>query len=382
MENPREIVEKLVLARRSNVIVASEYLGFADDQLRNDRDLVDTIMWKLGFPVDDFPDINAELFRLHDQIQLLIRQNDSDPHDDFPNELRGECMNYFVKLEEVLQDSVSYATWALTVDHLGSSNPYVYRAAVGGAAAILRLNDASSDDAPEYQVTYNDKPTMYALCRGFERLSVLLSSLREHEKEYLRSQDDYPRWVNGGSLQKFPFVHTVPFLDLAEDAQENILARLRGASRLLVGADVDKIRNGFAHPRVSHAELEFLRASLDSIREAVGQLEADGFCRITYSLERLEGDAMLRRKISLANKKGYKYSLHIPSSYSWLQLPYYGDPQYILQSARLKDSAEVLRFVRRVESSFSEMYDGYPSRPVSSPRARRDELKEEIIDID
>ncbi|MEN7502113.1 hypothetical protein AADW15_05730 [Saccharothrix sp. CCNWLY140-2] len=367
-EDPREVVERLALARRSNVVVASEYLPFNEAFPKHDEELVDTMMWKLGFPVDTFPDSNAEIFALHDKIMLALRQNDADPTDEFYEELRGLCANYFVKLEEVLRDSVSFTTWALTTDHFAAPNPYSYRTIADGRTALLSLNAASADDPAERRVIYSDPPTLYAVSRGYERLSVILSDMQAHAENYERQLEQYPRWATSQRLQNFPFKHTIPFLDLAGEAQELILDRLRQASKMLVSADPSELRSGLLHPRLSRTDLDRLRSGIEQIRDSLALLEADGFVRITYTLSSFSGDSMSRQSFVLAHKRGYKYTIHTPSNHSWLRMPSVYDPQYVMPVARIAGGTEVLRFTRRVESPFVEMYEGYPTRPSVSQR--------------
>ena len=207
-----------------------------------------------------------------------------------------------------------------------------------------------------------------------QRLAVLLTGILAESDNYLRPSSEYPRWARhkaAASLQQFPLTHKVAFLDLASDAQQHILRRLRNASRMFISAEADKLRNDFSHPRSSPPNLEELGSSLETIKDTISELEADGFCRMMYVLERFEGDAVLREKVSLSNRRGYKYTLHLPSSYAWLRLPRRTEPQYVMLSARL-GKYRCLRFTTREESPFSRMYDGYPKRPVGSIRERRD----------
>jgi len=372
VENPRDTLSKLVLARRSNAVVASEYLNFTlGDEIADDRTLIDTVLWKLGFQIDDFADKNGELFDLHERLLILIKQISPGSFDALLEDLRGLSSNYFVKLEEVLRDSLSYTTWALTSDHYGSTEPFVYREDRDGVPALLSLNNASEGESGEHRVEYTEKPGLYALCRGYQQLASVLSGLQENETGRRRPEDDLPNWRDEEqSLQVFPFDHTVAFLDLALDSQSHILVTLREASRSVVGAEVHDLRNRIMHPRFSVQDLEPLRASLMAVRETFEHLEAGGFSRQTFTLAAYEGDATERQAITLSHPRAYAYKLHRPSGYAWLRMPPPTAPQYIMQSARIKGSDEVLRFRPRVYSLFAEMYNNYPVRPRGSARVQ------------
>jgi hypothetical protein len=375
-ENPREIIEKLALARRSNVIVASEYLNFNEKLSKSDDELIDTMMWKLGFPVDTFPDQNARLFALQESILLEIRRNDSETSKEFFDNLDSLCHKFWKELEDLLYDSAAYATWALTTDHFTSQNPFTYREDVDPATSLLSLNDDGQDDPSEHTVVFDDKPNLYTLCRAFERLATKLSGIQREAGKYKREESSYPEWSKVEELQIFPFDHKIPFLDLAEESQQNIISHLRMVSRLLLSAQTPELRNSTMHPRRSRTSHEQLRSALEGIREAVSILESNGLCRLTYTLATHEGDAMERQKMTLSHRRGYQHAIYRPNSYSWLHFPPSAEPQYIMVSARIKESVEVLRFTRGVDSPFSQMYSNYPIRPTGLSRERNSDLKD------
>ncbi|WP_153033240.1 hypothetical protein [Amycolatopsis sp. YIM 10] len=375
-EEPRDIVERLTLARRSNVIIASEYLNFSDSSMSSDAQIVDSILWKLGYPVDTFPDINAPLFILHEDILLKIRRAELSPSDEFYEDLDSLCHKFWKHLENALYDSASYATWALTTDHFGNQKPFIFREDIDSALSLSSLNEPEGHTNVEQTVVFNEKPGMYALCRSFERLAAKLDGYTADASSHKRPLSHYPQWHKTELHQVFPFEHSIPFLDLDEGAQKSITNRLRTVSKSLISADASELRNATNHPRREHANLDHLRSSLESIREALTALEADGLCRLTYTLANYQGDAMTRQRITLSHRRGYQHTIYLPNSYSWLHLPGSSDPQYVMTTARIKNSTEVLRFTREVDSPYSSMYADYPKRPVGFTRERHADSKD------
>ena len=88
LHDPREVLERLVLARRSNVIVASERVGFHEELTKNDAELIDSLLWKLGFPLDDYLDPNEHFLKLHDDALLALRQHSVGSEQHFQEKLR------------------------------------------------------------------------------------------------------------------------------------------------------------------------------------------------------------------------------------------------------------------------------------------------------
>jgi len=84
---------------------------------------------------------------------------------------------------------------------------------------------------------------------------------------------------------------------------------------------------------------------------------------------------MDRRTFVLSHKRGYKHTVHKPSNHAWLRMPSLSVPQYVMSVARIRGSAEVLRFTQRVESPYVEMYEGFPSRPSMSQRVQSVQTK-------
>jgi hypothetical protein len=361
--NPlRKSLGSLILARKSNAIVATEVLGLAEAGYDSDESFLSAALWKLGFTIDDRSEPHAAFWRLQQRMLQQSRRGLSGVNSADREEIRGIAGSYFVELEHVLDDSLSYTTWALTNDHFLSARPFVYRPALDRFQAMEFLSQRKTDEKST-RLVYGDKNTLFPLIHGFERLCNRLVELEADGKEHARPSRQLPDWLSVQTLERFPFLHSIPFLDLIPYCRDNIKRVLGDITGRLKGADVSDIRNEWLHDRSSMASLDRLREALDSVGEAVRAIEENGFSRQLYVRIRDDLDGDGRRTVVLANASGREISFFRPSSFAWLRLPSLASAQYVMNSARFAEPTEALRFVSEVESPYSSMWDDYPRRP-------------------
>ena len=135
---PREALGSLVLARRSNVVVATTSLGLRDIAGDGDQKLIDGVLWKLGFSVDTPGEASDEFWKLNDVIRQHTRQGVIGSHPSDLEKVRGVAASYFASLERFLDETVAYCIWALTADHYSSPRSFTYRPHVDRAEAFRK----------------------------------------------------------------------------------------------------------------------------------------------------------------------------------------------------------------------------------------------------
>lgn len=366
--DPRSSIGTLVLARRSNAVVATTSLGIGDVARTADDDLVNSILWKLGFSIHGSERLHDQFWRSHDAMLQHARRGVTTSAPADREEIRRLAVTYFTSLETLLNDSLAYTTWALCTDHYLSSKPFVYRPHIDMMKAFETLNQQGGRVSNSERLS--KKNTLYPLTRGFGRLAELLASYDGSPEQKIRSKDDLPEWVGVQSLERFPFIHTTAFLDLLPDCRASILRVLTTITDRFVAADITTTRNDWLHGSRSGsaANLDRLREGLEDVREAVLSIEENGFSRQIFdSLSDLvDGDG--RRTAILANNMGRQVHLFGPSPFAWLRLPGLRESQYVMNAARFAEPTECLRFTVEVESEYSKMWDNFPKRPILEQR--------------
>jgi len=366
---PRHAVSKLLLARRGNFIVAAERLMLADKLMKSDDDRINGVLWKLGFSVEDFRDPHHRFWDLHEDLIALTRQTLRSRVGPDEEKVRSAAVNYFVALEDLLKDALLFTTWALTTDHYSSDRRFTYRTEVDAPRALEILKaraemDVDAEGKP--RLTIEDRISLYPLMRGFGLLAKILRAYQIDAGQHARSASRIPEWFKSQELQRFPFIHTVPFLDLLPDSQAEILQTLDHITNRLIGAEVGDARNEWLHSRRERVETERLRSSLDAVRDAVETIQDKGLSRQIFRRVRTQRDEAARATVILSDNRGQELLLLRPSGLAWLGLPPIDSPQHVMTSAQFAEPSEVLRFTTQEESAFAQMWANYPRRPRKS----------------
>ncbi|GAB3068478.1 hypothetical protein [Micromonospora schwarzwaldensis] len=361
---PREVVSSLLLARRSNFIVAASKLSLAEEILSTDEERVNAVMWKLGFSVEDLLDPHKEFWLLHERLTQAVRQAPPTMTSRDIDRIRGNTGSYFPQLESVLRESLYYTTWALTTDHSSSPRPFIYRPHVDEEGARLKLDDLGKGNRQDgdYAVRFNEKPDLYALTRGFQILGDWLAEQEGSASDFERPDTGIPKWVLKQELQAFAFRSTLPFLNLLPDSRSFVVRQLKEISQRLVSAEAHEARNEWAHGRSSTPDVEMLKRAVDAIRDAVTWIEDAGFCRHVFRRVKATVDDASRQEILFVDGRGREFAFHRPSRFSWLDLPSLTYSQHIMPAARFAEPNEVLRFISESDSPFSRLWRDYPVR--------------------
>jgi hypothetical protein len=349
--SPSEVVESLLLARRKNMLAASEELHIENDG--SDEDFIEAVVWKLGFGQTPQPDLRDQYWTEHDALERTTKTINVSLSPNL-NALRSAAVNYFVSLEAALLDSLHFTSWALLNDHYTSNQAFTFREPVAAAFGAAALSEAGCD--------LGDKPTLSKLVEGLSALGKHLVLLRESESDHLREVASYPKFAAKTDLQRFPFLHTIPFLDLTAESQVSLIKTLQSASTALNDSGIMTARNSLLHASREVPSPNELTESLESARRAIQSLEASGCVRTTYQPHSTVIDAWGRGATVLRSMNGSEITFSAPSSYRWLGLPTLAGPQYLAQGAVFAAPNFMLRFRRGYESRYEDYWMNYPKR--------------------
>lgn len=349
--SPVDIVESLVLVRKSNVEKTTNQLHIAKHE--TDEDLVESVIWKLGFGQTPQPDLRDDYWQKHDSLQRLVKTAGVNVNLNV-QVVRSEAANYFVALEAYLLDSLLFATWALLHDHYISQQPFIFREAAAAAFAKDALEEAGSG--------LPDRPNLSDLVRGFSSLKSLLGTLREDDTKHERPTSEYPKYAGKTDLQRFPFVHNRPFLDLTAESQVAVVNALQAAVVALDTSGIMTARNGLLHAGREVPKPQDLADALEVARRGLQEIENLGFSRSTFQSLSTEIDAWGRGTTVLRASTGNEISFSSPSAYRWLGLPTLRPPQYLVQGAVFAPPNMMLRFRRGYSSRYEEYWTDYPKR--------------------
>lgn len=354
---PIEVVETLLLARRTNAAKVCIELGIPLEQ--DNSALRDAILWKLGFPLPVSSDLRDDYWRLHHSLEGLAKTASVELTSTAEG-LRAASSNYFVCLEKFLFDSLCFATWALLDDHYANDDPFVYFESHAREFTIETLN--SSVNFTVDQDKLSGDPVLSSIVEGYIRLSKLLKQLRLNSGSHERDVSQFPKFSPKTTLQQFPFLHMHPYLDLLPASQIRVLETLAKVGSELKNSGIMPARNGLLHAKQRIPTIAEVDEALGKARTALDQLESVGCARGTYSTSSTQINAWGGATTTLVSH-GRSISFSKPSAYEWVKLPSLSRPLYLMQGAIFAPPNEMLRFLQGFESDYREYWVNFPRRP-------------------
>lgn len=187
--DPRVALERLVLARKTNMIAACDEVGLEDGGSLPDSELVETILWKLGFEITANDDPHAEFWRRHERLWALTQSSDMGGSDRFLE----SASPYFSRLEGLLLDSLAYTAWALLTDHTMSDAPSSYDDSADRHAGLALMNSIAP--SPEGTASYDaERVDLGNLIGGFSALSRHLEGATSDREQYARPAAELPEY--------------------------------------------------------------------------------------------------------------------------------------------------------------------------------------------
>jgi hypothetical protein len=365
-QDVRRIVSDYVLSRRDLYEKAADYLRYGhfpvptSDEER--QDLILRILWKLGFDVPHYPDTgNAFRRRLSEFSDLLDGPLTSE---DSVERARSVGVNVFVSLEEVLSEALAFAAFALLFDHYGAPRyrRFTYRPSDARQTMVNWLDGSARGTGEPIQLNVNGKNNLYSLVHGFRELRLLITEIRSNPlTRFMRPREQHPLWARHSMLSRFPFVHTIPVLDLVPEKLDFLLESMERVARLLLTADVMGVRNRVPHggggefPSETH-----LRTAVSALDETLEILENTGMFPLVQFRTRADVDQLGRMRTVLSDYREREHVLFVPGELDRCGLPAPSTRQVVFRSASIGGTADVLRFVVEEDSAFTALWQDYP----------------------
>lgn len=361
--DPGECIERLVLPRRSHVARLAKRLGIAHGMEGTDGQLVARFLWKLGYPLHDEEDPRAEFWRLHQRLTGLAKASHT-PGSRETEEFLGTASKFFRELERYLAESLAFTAWALLHDHATDPNPFEYGLEADHARGMSFVQ-AAADEADDPIKSFDflsDKLDLYTLIRGFEFLAKALVSLDAKRDDHRRDDSAIPAYARGSELKRFPFMYTAPYLNLTDRSRTRLAEQLREIARSLQRGKVTDIRNEHQHYRKTASGVEQIESALREVEVSLRSLESSGLSLVEFRLEDAIHDRWGRSEFYFAAPRGARHVVTRPSGYDWLGLPELDAPQYVAPGAVFAEPNEVLRFRRRIDSPYTQLWSDFPKR--------------------
>lgn len=365
LENPDKIISELVLDNIAHLDKSFELLRHGNFLKPRNADeeklIIKKILWKLGFNIYSFPDYIELFWKRFDKFIISSRLNSNYGEDD-REKIRSSAVNFFVSLEQVLNYSLSFITWALLSDHyLGTKFKLDLMQAQEFMAEKLSgtcIGDTKLDFDPA------GKNTLFPLVIGFDILANHCKGMLNERDKFLRCDLEIPSFTKFSKLQLFPFSHKALILDLREKDREKLLELLKETNQLLTRAQICSVRNRIEHAR---SENEFptkdeIENACAAIKIAVKNLLDYGVCPSIHYFAGMVSDEYKREICKYKDSMNNEVSLLTSTQFDDCGLPEYEKSMIIVPLLHIGDSVEPMRFGFKERSNYTEMWSNYPKR--------------------
>ncbi|PCD07995.1 hypothetical protein CMV16_08095 [Peribacillus simplex] len=362
-ESPELVIKNLILDDPEYIDKTFDFLKFGKKNFpkpEEEKFFIEKVLWKLGFNINIYPTTEKDFWKNHEDF-LNIVQNIDKCEEPERNIIRSVGVNYFVSLEGILNNSLSFITWVLFAKHTNFKSNLNFYQARTFMANMLNKEQEGITEPLNFDTKGNN--TLFPLIKGFELFAdVCEKYLKKDRNEFKRTEAEIPGYHNKYNFLTFPFIHNILLFDLREEDIRELMTVFRGTSIALEKANVCNVRNRIKHDRpVSEfpQKQEFM-AVLEAVKESIRKLELYGIVPTVFKYSEFKKDQFGRETISFMDYQGKKVSL-FPNS---LSTSITTNTLLIVNGLHLKNSIEKIRFSIEEESEYTLLWRGYPRRRV------------------
>ena len=362
--DPKAVLSDLIAIHHNGLPDCITYLKYGfTPPLNNKEDeeaLIDKILWKLGFSVRR----HSPIYQIFDtRLDLLLgsARGITNTSEADREKTRSAAVNLFVSLEEILDLTLSYASWIFLSDHFEATR-FEFKLEDGRKLASKYLNGRKVG-SEKLQIKSDGKNTLFPLIEGLSELAKLIREVKKKgAKKHQRPETDMPGYVGKTELESFPFKHTMFLLDMRESDLASCIDCLNQASHILKTGKVCEIRNRLEHKREDFPSRDEVETCCDAISKAIKRLSGDGLCPVDYYRTSVISDSYSREQSTYTNYANHSIVIKSEPSH-FVSYPFAGQgPIAIAPIISIGDSTDVF-YARLLEASeYTEMWKDYPKR--------------------
>lgn len=364
-ENPEKIISDLVLDNPVHLDYAIKLLRYGNfckpKSIDEEKTIIKKILWKLGFDVRLYPESLGLFWSRFDKFLSSAKMNFTYNEKD-REIIRSSAVNFFVSLEYILNQSLSFIAWALLSDHYQDTKYKLNLSYAQEFMASKLTGFPLGDTKIEFDPT--GKNTLFPLIAGFDILANICANINDFRDSYRRQESEIQSYYKFSKLETFPFLHKILFLDLRNSDQNKIIGLLKETTQSLTRAQVCNVRNRIEHARDENEfpkreEIEF---ACNAIQKIIRDLIYYGVCPSIYYFSGTVSDRYKRTTIKYTNYENEETLLLSSDQFYSCCLPRFEKPVVIVPCMRIGDSAEIMRFEFEESSNYTKIWENYPKR--------------------
>ena len=363
-EEPRKIIKETILSGPFQVNQTfNALIGHFEMPLTVEQEeiLVDKILWKLGFDINIYPNHLHKFWERLQKFKEVTRScilfNDTDKE-----KIRSVSVNFWISLEEVLEQTLSFITWVLLSDHFKDTK-FKYN--------FEDTRDFMCDQLNGYVVGSNDplifdkkgKNTLFPLTEGFTALLEICKDLLDnHLDDHQRPEREMPSFWHRTDLISFPFENKKYLFDIKSSNYKILANIISEIPKSFSKFNVLSVRNRTQHKRDDFPSQEEILNACNTIENIVNKIELNGIYPNVYLFKSTSIDKFRRVKYEYEDYKGRIISLQPTFEFVGSKLPGSRNPQIIVPIITIGNSHELLRFKYEESSSYLRFWGNFPRK--------------------
>ncbi len=322
--------------------------------------LIEKIAWKLGFNINLFPTfiddfwINLTTFKA--DVLTSSKYNESDKA-----KIRSSAVNLFVSMEDILQQSLSFITWALLSDHyIETKFSYVYEDARQFMISKLDNFEYSKNEFLKFDKL--GKNTLFPLVSGYNALIKICDEIIINAEKYKRPENEFPSFYNNDPLKMFPFEHKLFLLDIKATDYKALKEFIGSIPSEFSRGKIMDIRNRLQHKRDDFPSQHEMLDTITSIEKSFSLLENQGLYPNVYLFEKSTTDEFNRTKISVMNYKRKSVSFYITPELDGTLIPSALQPIVVINNLQFGLTNHPVVFRYKEKSSYQTYWKDFPKK--------------------
>jgi len=351
----------------------SDFLRFGDAVTaprspEQEEELVDRVLWRLGFDLAAFPVETDALEKHVRSLRVVVAGARASGVDVDREGYRSVAVNLFVALEEVLHDAIVFVAWVLFRDHFESGLSFSREESI--ALGHATLNRALSSAGTDSRIPSSGRVTLGPLIECIPALASLIEQTSQASTKQRRPASELPEAAKRAQLGSFAFFHKQALDDVRVDDVTNLIQRLRELHRLLVRrVDIPWVRNCVDHHRPEFPTSEQFGLVCDVIDAALQLMSNSRIYPYAYYRDRTVSDRFGRRRRILVNRYGDEVEIRLPQPV-FLGVAQNLDAPVVLSPFRMRDSSLPLAFNLVEPSTYRALMARRPRRRLP-PESRK-----------
>ncbi|MEZ0454432.1 hypothetical protein ABTW24_22765 [Sphingobacterium thalpophilum] len=369
-EEPRKIIREIVFAGPSQLSETFKYLygNFKmPTNMQEEEILIDKILWKLGFDINIYPTSLPKFWEMLQNFKDTVRScgtnNDGDKE-----KIRSAAVNFWISLEEILEQTLSFMTWTILSDHfLQTQFKYNFEEARNFMCDKLHGYQIGSTDPLIFDK--EGKNTLFPLAEGFTALlGISESLLAEGSEKYKRKEEDMPSFWHKTDLISFPFESTIYLFDIKPSNFKLLTNLLAEIPKSFTKNKVLSVRNRTQHKRDDFPSQDEILNACNCVEDIVCKIEVNGIYPNVFLFKNTMIDKFNRTKFEYEDYKGRNITLQPTFEFSGSKLPGRRSPQIIVPILTIGNSQELLRFKFEESSSYLKFWKDFPRKKAKKKK--------------